>query len=430
MAQSETKEISQNSPGSQQKKIHIRTLKSNKYLKRLMAWYFFKAKIYPKIPWKYTAWTTSAFPVEMLWTYDIFPLHPENSATVAAARKVSKGLIEYAEGLGFSRDLCSYFKTNIGAYDKKIGTTYGGIEKPDFICTTGTICDTHVKWFQTQGRRMNVPVFIFDLPHQVAGCDEKTLKRYEDYIVDQFYEWNDFVYDITGKKLKQKRLETVVRKSDRLCQLWQEIYSYRKKKPSPLGFNDTFAQIFPLVILPGIDAGIKYYEKVLAEIKDLATKGKGVVPNEKYRLLFEGIPFWYRIKFIFELAQLGASIVYEPYTWAFGPRKPLGLSADEYLHAFARMWLQQPYYYNLDRRMEYFKEVIDEYSIDGVILHNNMSCRPNSTGMLDLKKMIQREIGIPAIIIEADMNDPRAYAEAAIKTRIEGFIELLEANSK
>jgi len=34
------------------------------------------------------------------------------------------------------------------------------------------------------------------------------------------------------------------------------------------------------------------------------------------------------------------------------------------------------------------------------------------------------------LILQCDMNDPRAYSEAQIKTRIEGFVELMEANKK
>jgi len=413
-----------------EKRIYVRELKTTKYLKKLMFNYFIKAQIFSRIPWKYTAWTTSAFPIEFLWAYDIYPLHPENSATASGARKASLNLIEYAESLGFSRDLCSYFKTNIGAFDKKINFTIGGINKPDFCCTTGVICDTHVKWIQTQARRMNVPLFIFDIPHEVAGTDEKTRELYVDYIVEQIYEWQDFIYDLTGRKFSEKKFYSVLYKSDRLCELWQEIYSYRKLKPSPLGFNDTFAQIFPLVLLPGIDAGIKYYEKVLAEVKKLAAEKKGVIPNEEYRILFEGIPFWHKLKFLYDLANLNAVVVYEPYTYAFGPRKPLGLSVEESIRAFARLWLQQPYYYNLDNRIPYFEKVIEEYKIDGVILHNNMSCRPNSTGLIDLKNAIQRDMGIPVLIINSDMNDPRQYADEIMRNRYESFIELIKQNKK
>ena len=70
-----------------------------------MLWWIGMEKLYRILPWKKTAWTCAAFPIEMMWIYDIFPDHPENMATVAAARKQSQRLIEHAESMGFSRDL-------------------------------------------------------------------------------------------------------------------------------------------------------------------------------------------------------------------------------------------------------------------------------------------------------------------------------------
>ncbi|MEW6080120.1 MAG: 2-hydroxyacyl-CoA dehydratase family protein, partial [Thermodesulfobacteriota bacterium] len=82
--------------------------------------------------------------------------------------------------------------------------------------------------------------------------------------------------------------------------------------------------------------------------------------------------------------------------------------------------------YNLEKRIAYFKQAISDYRIDGVILHENLSCRPSSTGMIDLKNALQQECDIPVLIIQCDMNDPRAFSEAQINTRIEGFVELME----
>jgi benzoyl-CoA reductase/2-hydroxyglutaryl-CoA dehydratase subunit BcrC/BadD/HgdB len=50
--------------------------------------------------------------------------------------------------------------------------------------------------------------------------------------------------------------------------------------------------------------------------------------------------------------------------------------------------------------------------------------------MVDLAEAIRRDKGIPVLILQCDMNDPRAYSEEQIKTRVEGFIELMEANKK
>jgi benzoyl-CoA reductase/2-hydroxyglutaryl-CoA dehydratase subunit BcrC/BadD/HgdB len=414
------------------KKIRVNYPPASKKLKGIITNYMLKAQLVDKIPWKHMAWASAGFPIELLWTYDVYPLHPENAACVAGVRKLSQQMIEYSESIGLSRDVCSYMKTNVGAYDNKLKIDQGGISKPSFCCSTNTICDTHVKWFQLQARRMGVPYFGFDIPSFVSGSDQNRMEEYIDYVVEQLNDFFDFMYDQTGKKFNEQKFRKILDKSEQLAALWHEIYAYRKKIPTPYAFQDTLSSIFPMVLLPGLDTGVKFYKEILAELKTIVGEGKGSLPpgEEKYRLIWEGIPMWYKIKFLYELANYGAIVVYEPYTLSFGPRKKLGLPRDKMIRELAKLMVHFPYNYNLDTRIQYFEQVIDEYKIDGVILHENMSCRPSCAGMIDLKNAIQRDKGIPVWLMSCDMNDPRSYTEAAMKTRMEGFIELMETNKK
>lgn len=413
--------------------IRIDTLPHAKALKWPMLWYLLVGQLYTLLPWKKTAWTCAGFPVELLWGFDIFPLHPENMATVAAAQKQSQRLIEHAEGMGYSRDLCSYCKTNFGAVDTGIKTTLGGIAKPDIITCTNTICDTHWKWFQIQAEKLKVPIFVFDCPKIVSGTDERTIDGYINYMVEQFYDFFEFVKKHTGKELNIDRLNRACEDSEYMSVLWRDIYEYRKCVPSPYSSAETSASFFPLVVLPGKKVGIKFFRKIKGDIKKRAESGKGTLTGgapEKYRLLFEGIPFWYKMRFMYDLAKYNAVVTYEPYTYSFAPPKPVGRDYAETLRDVARIMMDLPYSYNLDKRIEYFEQAVKDYKIDGVILHENLSCRPSSTGMIDLKNAIQEDLGVPVLIIQCDMNDPRAYSEAQMKTRIESFIEVMEKNRK
>lgn len=414
------------------KKLRLNFPPASNKLKGIMTSYMIKAKLYSKMPWKKMAWATAGFPIELLYTYDVFPLHPENAACVAGVRRISQDLIEYAESLGFSRDLCSYMKTNVGAYDKKLANTQGGIEKPAFCASTNTICDTHVKWFQIQARKMGVPYFGFDIPSFVSGSDDRRMEEYVDYVEAQFYEFFDFMKGVTGKSFNEDKFLTIMKKSDRLAELWHEIYEYRKLTPTPYSFQDTLASIFPMVLLPGLDTGIKFYEAILKDIKAAAAEGRGTMPpgEEKYRLMWEGIPMWYRIKLLYELANYGAIVTYEPYTFSFGPRKNLNVPRKQLIRELCKLVIHMPYSYNLETRIKYFEQIVEDYKLDGVILHENMSCRPSCVGMMDRKTAIQRDKGIPVWIMTSDMSDPRAYSEVPMKNRLESLIELMAANKK
>ena len=383
---------------------------------------------------KPTAWATSGTPIELLYSMDVQPMLPENSATISAAQKLSQGFIEVAEDQGFSYDLCSYFKTNIGAIASNADMIKGGMRKPTFMMSTDVICDTHVNWFQVQAERMNVPHYTIDIPHVVSNTNNRQLEYFKKYIAEQLWELLEFIEEVTGHPIDMDKAKEVAKNSYDLSMVWQDIYELRKTIPSPISTKDTFGGLFPLFTMPGLKAPIKLYKRMYREAKARVDAGIGALEQENYRLMFEGIPFWFNLKFFAKLEQWGAIIVYEPYTYAFSkymnPNVTKEMVLNQPVEAMSELLLSFWYIYDLETRVKKFKETVDDWNIDGVILHNNMSCRPNSCGLYDLKKKLGEDYDIPCLIIDADMNDPRKLNETQVINKIESFIEILRERKK
>ncbi len=383
---------------------------------------------------KPTAWATSGSPIEMLYAMDVQPMLPENSATVSAAQKYSQNFIEIAEQQGFSYDLCSYFKTNVGAVTTDAGISEGGTKKPTFMLSTDVICDTHVNWFQVQAERFNVPHYTIDVPHVVSNTNNRQYNYFKKYITEQLYEFLDFIQEATGHEYNEEKTLEVTKNSWELSMLWQDIYQLRKSVPCPISTRDTFGGLFPLFTMPGLKEPIKLYKRMYKEAKQRVDDGIGALSEEKYRLMFEGIPFWYNLKYFGMLERYGAIIVYEPYTYAFSkymnPKVTKEMVFSKPIEAMAELMLSFWYIYDLQTRIKKFAETVEEWKIDGVILHENLSCRPNSCGLYDLKRHLMDDFDIPCLIISSDMNDPRKFNELQVTNQIESFIELLEKRRK
>ncbi len=383
---------------------------------------------------KPTAWATSGSPIEMLYAMDVQPMLPENSATVSAAQKYSQNFIEIAEQQGFSYDLCSYFKTNVGAVTTDAGITEGGTKKPTFMLSTDVICDTHVNWFQVQAERFNVPHYTIDVPHVVSNTNNRQYNYFKKYITEQLYEFLDFIQEITGHEYNKEKTLEVTKNSWELSMVWQDIYQLRKSVPCPISTRDTFGGLFPLFCLPGTKEPIKFYKRMYREAKQRVDDGIGALDNEKYRLMFEGIPFWYNLKYFGMLERYGAIIVYEPYTYAFSkymnPNVTKEMVFSKPIEAMAELMLSFWYIYDLQTRIKKFAETVEDWKIDGVILHENLSCRPNSCGLYDLKRHLMDDFDIPCLIITSDMNDPRKFNEVQVTNQIESFIEVLDKRKK
>ena len=418
---------------SKVEKTHNKMLNATQGLKNIMGRHFLAIEQAYR-DGKPTAWATSGSPVEMLYAMGVQPMLPENSATVSAAQKFSQKFIEIAETQGFSYDLCSYFKTNIGAVESNAGMIEGGTRKPTFMLSTDVICDTHVNWFQVQAERMNVPHFTIDVPHVVSNTNNRQLNYFKKYISEQLYELVDFMEEVTGHLYNEEKARKVSENSWNLSMVWQDIYNLRKNVPCPISTRDTFGGLFPLFTMPGLKEPIKLYKRMYKEAKERVDNGIGALEKEEFRLMFEGIPFWYNLKYFSKLEKYGAIIVYEPYTYAFSkymnPNVTKEMVLNKPIEAMSELMMSFWYVYDLETRIKKFAETVEEWKIDGVLLHENMSCRPNSCGLYDLKKHLMEDYDIPCLVINADMNDPRKLNEVQVSNQIESFIEILRQRKK
>src|SRR5512139_2282372 len=183
-------------------------LRTSKKMKELMTLYYLGAKMAEGKD-KKIAWITSGGPVEFLIAAEVIPIYPENHGAMLGASKMSVELCEVAEGLGYSRDLCSYARGDIGSALTKKSPIPGGLPKPDFLLACNNICGTVMKWYQSLSRIFNVPLFLLDTPfihHQVVPESLVYVRR-------QFEELTGFIESINGKKIDPDRLMEVLRHS-------------------------------------------------------------------------------------------------------------------------------------------------------------------------------------------------------------------------
>ena len=81
---------------------------------------------------------------------------------------------------------------------------------------------------------------------------------------------------------------------------------------------------------------------------------------------------------------------------------------------------------NFAERVQILKNMIARYKANGFLMHSDRSCKPYSLGQYVIRDEVTRETGVPGIVIEADMNDARQWAEGPTLTRIQAFLESLE----
>jgi len=400
-----------------------RRLRASQKMKELMTLYYMGAKMAEGKD-KKIAWITSGGPVEFLIAADIIPIYPENHGAMLGASKMSVELCEVAEGLGYSRDLCSYARGDIGSALTKKSPIPGGLPKPDFLLACNNICGTVLKWYEALSRIFHVPLFLLDTPfvhHQMSSESLVYVKR-------QFAELIEFIEQQTKKKFDREKLKEVVRYSGESAILWKEVLDQCAHRPSPMSCFDAFINMAPIVTLRGTKEVVNFYRDMKAELQERIAKGISAVPNEKYRLLWDNIPIWYKMRELGELfSSQGACLVADTYTsaWVFE-----GMETPDPMEGLALAYTTAYLNISIDLMIARVLNLIKRFSINGVIIHSNRSCKPYSLGQYDIQRLIYEKTGVPSLVLEADMTDARVYSDAQAQTRVEAFIETLQNRMK
>lgn len=255
--------------------------------------------------------------------------------------------------------------------------------------------------------------------------------HYLDYTVKQIKDAIKFLEKTTGQEFEEERLKKVVENAAEATELFNEAFELRKARPCPAGAEDFVSCIMPMVQWPGSEQTVEFYRGLRDEIKSLVEQGKGPVPQEEIRILFDNIPPWFSTGLFNYLHKFNAVSVTETYTRMFhlgrgrmDPSKPYESLARKFLYSCTLM----------SSVRESIREIIVPYAkdfqVDGIISYNLYGCKIGSTFYPLQKEILEKEYGIPVLILDGDMVDPRDYADAQVKNRIDAFMEMLAKRKK
>jgi benzoyl-CoA reductase/2-hydroxyglutaryl-CoA dehydratase subunit BcrC/BadD/HgdB len=391
-------------------------LESARKLKELMTVHYLQGRYADgAVP---VAWVTSGFPVEILRPLGFHAVYPENHAALCGVQRLVPALSEAAEGEGYSRDLCSYARTDLGSVITG-RTPAGRLPRPDLLACCTNICQTVLYWYRALAERFQVPLVVIDTPYVYGAAKPHHLA----YVKAQLQELVAVAERISGRRADPEALVEVTRKAKEGADLWGECLAHGRHRPAPWTAIDGFFHMAPIVSLRGSEACNAYYRLLRDELADRVRRGIGGVRDERHRLLWDNLPIWFATRELSTLfAERGFNFVCTSYTnaWAeagsgIDPADPIGSSAVAYTHVLLNQ--------DLPNRLAVLRRLARDYHVDGAVLHSDRSCKPYSIGQVDLRARLAAELGVRVLLLEADHSDPRAYAAEPGENRLAAFME-------
>jgi benzoyl-CoA reductase subunit B len=362
---------------------------------------------------------------EIVCSFGYEVVFPEIVALNCAIKHQSLDYILRAESMGYGLDVCGYVKNDLGLQDAGGATSFGNIPKPDLLVCSFSGCYVYVKWWEALAETYGAPLFLFDVPYMRS---EKPWKEDLDYMVSQLWDFIHLLEKQTGRAFDMGELRKVLAETRKAEEGWVRYLEAGRHRPSPIeAYFEVIFYMFPINVLRGTSQAADFYDLVNQEVEERVRSGTGPLPEEKVRVLVEGVPPYTNYRTFWDFFRTwGAVSVVATYPKVGGlfdrgflhdPSRPLESIAEYSLGAYVNQ--------SWPLRREIIRQYLRDYSVDAVVVHGIKSCRSFTAGQGDLRDWLIHEQGMPTLYVESDHQDPRYFAPAQVKNRMDAFFESL-----
>lgn len=410
----------------EQKQMTQKGIKATSVMKKLMADHFYELDKAMKNKSSKIAWCTSVGPAELLRAMGFLVYFPENHGAMLGATRMATDFIPIANSIGYSPEICSYLTSDVGAYLKKqtpLSKAYPGIEsipKPDILVFNTNQCRDVQDWFAFYGNEFKVPVIGIQTHRGVGEVTQAHIKS----VADQMKALIPTLEKISSKKYDEKEMTRVLALSKECSVLWKKVLETAAVIPSPLNFFDGTIHMGPAVVMRGTKEAVDYYKILLTELEARIKNKEAAVEGEKYRIYWDGMPIWGKLRPMAELfSNLNTCVVASTYcnSWIFD-----AFDSVDSFNSMARAYTELFIVRSDEAKEKYIEEMIKKFGVNGIIFHEAKSCPNNTNSRYGMPQRLHKRLGIPSIIISGDLNDLRCYSEEQTRTAIEAFVEQLQ----
>lgn len=383
---------------------------------------------------EHIGWSTAIFPQELCETFGIPMLFPENNAASVSARHLGPELIQHAEGeMRYPINICSYARLNIGMADlaQKNRLDWPKEEPympiPTFLCLANNSCTQLMKWYENLSRNLNIPIFFMDCLYNYY--EEEPAKYKVKYVRSQIENNIKKMEAYFGKKFDWDRFLEVQKRSQINRKLFDEIVALNQHKPAPLDGFQLFSYLSCVVIARGKESTTLILEQLKKEMLEHIANGTSTFGStpEKYRIHWEGIGCWPHLGHNLKtLKKNGVNCVINGYVTAWSVAYEPG-NLDGMAKAYQ---LSSTNSFSTPSIMEKRTETIRDFGCDGMLCHVNRSCKLMTFHIFVGRELIEQNAKVPVTNFDGDQSDDRVYSEAQFETRLQGLVEVMEANKE
>ena len=411
-------------------------------------------------------WSCALVPEDVYYAMDVMPFFPEQFSALFSVRRLGGSrdpsvptyatkFCQTAEAEGYRDYICGYARTVLGYVIECLKGTHdwtdvplGGPPLPDCMVTSSLACDVRMKWFEALAHMLKVPLYVLDIPeladdlaqaridrrhrvylyrHEVERGDEPDFvvsapKDYDlDYAKASYEGFIEFLEQVSRNKYDPDKLNEHLEWSYKCNQLNLEINELRKAVPAVMPATDGFAFAYPRLYSMCHERAYNLFKTARDEIREMVKEGRSAIPDEKFRLIWDGIPTWFNMGILNYFEKYGGVFVWEG---TYNVRQVPPRCPDDPIRELALRHLGSM---GTGGQISALIHDVNEYNIDGVVFSYLITCRPMVLARAETARYLEREMQIPVVRLESDLVDERIFAQSQAFTRLDAFAEQLLA---
>lgn len=379
---------------------------------------------------------------EVLRTFDMPIVFPEITALQMAVRGTSESYLKESEDYGYSSDICGYLKADIAMHLRGREHPMGLIPKPALVVTTNA-CNTYFKWAEAWERMYDSPIVTIDVPNERA-VHTKSMPGDENFVFEKKYvvaQIKELIAEcerVTGKKFDIDKFRMHLGYANEMSKYWKKLLKLNEKSPAVFNaLTDGLAYLGMANCYRATEEGANYFKDLYEEMEYrsnhnigalIRKDGKDVPAEQRFRLGFLGVPCYPIFRGFNEFfSDWGGIFVVSSYLKFASGGTALGFEYDlnDPIDSYAEGILMTV----RDTQTGLLFEVPDiesnlsAFNLDGIVYHGVKSCRTVSAGLADRRFHTSESLGLPSLLLESDIVDPRAVSKAQMKNRADAFFE-------
>jgi benzoyl-CoA reductase/2-hydroxyglutaryl-CoA dehydratase subunit BcrC/BadD/HgdB len=364
-------------------------------------------------------------PKEILLAMDVATVYSDVLGAYAAIFGMSGEYCQVAEKDGLSRDVCAVHRCAIGVACAEERDPFFDMAfvEPDLTIGLNLPCISMSKSFLQIADKFKTPSYFLDIPVNTWGDDipAHAVSYYADQMrgMVEFLQHHGYTFDL-------QRLKDEVAFTKKLNTLLAEVDRYKQAVPLPISAYDNVIATTAPIALSKAARTMDIFERYRDELKARVERRHGIVPNERLRLAWIGMPPLCDFKLLNYPERHGAVVAKSMLEILTGfTLDPDLMDPERPFESLARAQLQSPANPLYHSVIDYFVRAAKDYKVDGIISVVKRSCGFMPGLQRLAKDAIYRATGVPSTVFDLDGVDEREYDAPKVKAQIDSFVETL-----